>query len=383
MQPLAQSSANGVGGPYSATQVQAALSAPVSAPTWRYDRLNAAAQWLSDLTPYVDLAASNAVAHDTTRDVRRTLQVTFRGDATVDTLNDLIRVRYQLPMADGGLLEFSLGTFVCLPPQDSIWPGVTWRQMTAADPSQLLVDGGFLTSFSASQGMSYVDAIAEVIASLGSRTPMQVLIPDPGKVLPQTLVWEAGTTRWKAVGDLLSAINYFPGWWDDLTLRSAPIPDWNTVTPAATFDLVAQPVARMPVTRAPDVTNVYNQALVKVEDSRQNAFVGTYVNTNPASPTSVERWHAKLIVESNSQMADQGAADARARSLVQSSSRIVLPYTVDTLPWPASQDHDVYRVIWSTAMEPLTGLLYVETAWVHNCAVGQPTTHTLVALIPA
>lgn len=385
MQGLARPSANGVGGPYSPTQVLAALTAPVRAESWRFDRLSNGGTWLSDLTPFIDRGSQSSspqVEHDTTRDVKRLLSFTLRGDAKIDLLSDLVRPHYLVPMSDGGLLDFSLGTFTLLPYEDDISPGVTWRQIQGADPGQLLVDGAFLASYSVPAGTGYIAAIQSVIATLNSKTPLQVSIIDSGKVLPSALGWVAGDTRLKAVNDLLSAINYFPAWWDDLTLRSSPIPDWNTVTETATFDCTQSgSIVRIPLKRSPDLSQVYNQCLVKVEDPNRTAFSGFYSNDDPTSATGTVKWHPKLTTISDSSIADAATADALAKSTVQQSQRLYVPYQLDTFAWPVSQDNDVYRMIFQTADEGLVNQLYVETYWLHRCGPGQPTTHDMTQIV--
>lgn len=394
MQALARPSTNGTGGPYTAAQVFAQIMAPARAEGWAYDRLRADGSRYplgngGDLTPYVDRSAPPEIEHDTTRDVHRTLKLTLRGDAPLILLSDLIQVRYLLPMPDGGQAEFNLGVFTILPQGDRISPGVTWRQLQCADVGQLLIDGGFTTTFAAATGVGYVTAARSILSGLGGNTPLTLDIPAPtnangtSKTLPAPLSWDAGSTRLGALNDLMNAINYFPVWMDGLTIRSSAIPDWSTVTPNATFDTTSgASIWRVPAQRKPDLSNVYNQVLLKVEDPRRTAFAVSAQNNDPASPVSVGRWHPKLATIQDSSVTDAATAQARAKTFLQQSAWRWTPYTWDSLAWPASQDHDVYRIVYRAKDEGgLVDSLYVETGWLMRCAPGEAMTRNLQQLL--
>lgn len=386
MHNLNRFSVNGTGGPYTSTQVLNQLTAPSRPEFWRFDRLNYAGLYQSDLTPFVDRSTNVAqVDHDTTKDVKRSLQINIRGDSGLVNLSDLVRAVYLMPMPDGGMVQFSLGTFTFMPNEDDVFPGVTWRQFQMADPGQLLVDGTFLTAYTVSAGVSYATAIKGIISDLKSPTPLQVsIIPDRGQTLPAALSWDAGVSRLKAINDLLEAINYYPAWWNDLILTSVPIPDFATVTTTVTMDAtqVGSPI-RLPHRRKPDMTKVFNQCLVRVEDPRRTPpTFGFYQNINPASPVSVKRWHAKVFTETNPKMADQATADARAKYLVQLAAMMYQPAEVDTIAWPISQDSDIYRIIYVSADDKQQNNLFLETRWTMRCAPGEITTHELTQITP-
>lgn len=386
MHNLNRLSVNGKGGPYTAAQVLTQLFTPSRPEQWRFDRLNVAGVYQSDLTRFVDKVSNVAqVDHDTTRDVKRTLQVTIRGSSGLTKLSDLVRAVYLMPMPDGGLVQFSLGTFTFLPNEDDIFPGQTWRTFDMADMGQLLVDGNFLTSYCLPAGTPYIEGIQDLVQDLGSPTPLKVqVVPDPGLVMPASLCWDAGTSRLAAINDLLQAINYYPAWWNDLTLMSVPIPDYASVVSSVTMDSTqVGSYIRTPHKRKPDMTKVFNQALVRVEDPRLSPpTFGFYQNINPASPVSVPSWHAKVFTETNPKMADTAAAHARAKFLVQQAAMLYQPAEVDTYAWPISQDNDILRIIYRGTDEGVQNNLYLETRWTMRCAPGDITTHELTQITP-
>lgn len=57
--------------------------------------------------------------------------------------------------------------------------------------------------------------------------------------------------------------------------------------------------------------------------------------------------------------------------------------TVGTFPWPASQDRDVYQVLYFNPDEGLRTDLFLETRWTHTCKAGAPTRHELERLVAA
>lgn len=384
MQLLARLSVNGVGGPYSGAQVMAAMTAPVVTEQWKYDLLSAQGQYIADLSPYVNRDTAPEVTHDTTQNVHRGFSALIRGDAPLGTLSQLIRVHYQLSMPDGGVADFVLGTFTLTPSQDTIAPTGTWRQVTAPDLGQLLVDGGFTSSYGVPAGAGYIAAIRGIVNSLGAGTTINVLIPDLGQTLPAPLSWDLGATRLKAVNDLLKAINYFPAWFDEMgTMRSAPIPDWRTVSPSVVFDSTQQSFVWEQFVRQPDIYSIYNIFVVKCEDSRRNAFYGQYENKDPASPISTKNWHPKVQTWTDSSIADPATANAAARTAAQASARALYPTHLSTFAWPASQDNDVVQLVLQSKDEPLTDYNYVQTYWLHRCGPGLGTDHILERITAA
>lgn len=271
---MAATSTNGTS--YTAAQVQQILLGGAQE-SWRFDRLDASGKWLADITRYVDFVDNPAqVENDTTRSVMRTLSMSVQGNTPFNPLHDLIRPWYQVTAPDGGLLRWPLGLFTLLPITRTIDPGYTWQALTGADLTQLLADSAFQQSYSVSSGTNYLTAISTVIAQYTGATKIQVAIPDPGKALPSDLTWDAGTSYLQVIQDLLTAVNYYQPWCDEWgVLRSSPIPDYSTINPGYVFDTTkGASLVLNQITEDPDWSSIYNQFLVKVE------------NTSTASSTS-------------------------------------------------------------------------------------------------
>lgn len=390
MQDLAAVSSAGTS--YTAAQVLARLFSPTpQKESWTFYRLNKAGikypVSVGSFDSVVDYSNPPIITHDSTRAVRRDLQIVMRGDAALTALSDLIQPAYRAYMPDGGFVEYPLGVFQILPPAKKITAAQTWLTLKLPDLSQLLVNASFLSSYAVPAGSTYVAAITGVVSSAQLQTPIQILIPENQRRLPFPIGWGPGTSRLQAINELLAAINYFPAWVDELgRLRSSPIPDWNLARPAATFDATGN-LATLTgeINEAPDISRAFNQARCIGEDPRAlTPVTGTYVNNNPESPVSTKKWGPVMgPVIQNSAVPDSITAGLVARAAVQAAARIYSEVTLRSLAWPASQDNDVYQVRYSSKDEGLVNFPYVEIGWVMNCAAGLVTEHTVTRLVPA
>lgn len=383
MQTLARTSS--VGTAYSQAQVLSQMSSPAKVERWIFDRLDRNGKYTADFTPYMDLQQAPVIVHDTKRAVKRTLQMRVAGSAaaSMKQLSDIIRPRYQLVMPDGGTVEWALGQFVLPLFDKDILKARTWLTCTALDLTQLLVDGRFLTTYSAPSGVSYVTAIASGLATMSGRV-LEVQITEPGVKIPAALSYVRGTSRLLFANELLNAVNLEEAWVDgNGRLRSRPLPDASSVRPTVTFD-ATQPgclILGPAMTDKPDMTNAFNQCLVTSTDPRRPGIWGFYENKSPSSKISTVNWHPVLKEIKDSTIPDAATAQARARLEIQAAARVESVLTLATYPWPVSEQNDVYGVIFQTPDEGLVSATYLEISWTHTCRQGAPTVHQLKRVI--
>ena len=370
---------------YTADQVLSQLFTPAARETYAFYQYDYSKRFVSDLSPLVSVNATPSIEHDTTRAVKRTLTFSVRGDAQINQLRDLIQPRYRLFMPDGGYMEWPLGLFTVVPPGLDIMPSQTWFQFQLPDVSQLLVDASFTSTYTAKVGSSYITTIRDIVSTAGLPTALPVQIVDPGTPIPATLTWEYGTSRLQAVNDLLDAISYFPIWADESgTLRSSLIPDWNKVTPTATFDATGpKSTIAVEMTESADISQAYNQVLVIGEDPRRNVVTGFYENDNPASQVSTVNWHPKLQVIRDSSVPDAPTALSKAKAAAQQAARVYTELQVNSLAWPVSQDSDVYEVLYQSRDTGRVVGAYVEVGWTVHAATGGYTQHRLTRIVPS
>lgn len=386
MQVLARTSSKGTA--YTAAQVVSTLLAPASVRQWVFDWLYPDGRYQGDLTKFIDNTTIPRITHDTTAMVKRTLYYDIRSTLSqfqINPLKDLCRVHMQLLMADGGWVDFVLGTFAFQPPMKRITKQRTHQVFTATDMGQLLIDGSFTSTYTLKAGLTISQCISAIITSLGSQFPFTWVVPDQGKVLPNDHVYDAGSSRLSALWDICGAFNYVPPFFDELgIMRTQPIPDYSQVIPSFTFDLIGTSVGRTPLIEQKDVSKAFNQCLVVVERSSPTpvSFSTLYQNTNPASEISIPSWHAKLgPIIRDPTIVDLPTATARAAAEIRQAARIYDSIPVLTSVWPASQDNDVYGLQYNAADEGVQSNNFLETGWIMECRHDGLTTHLLQKII--
>lgn len=378
---------------YSAAQVQAKLTGTSAAERWLFYRLNKSGVFQNDLTGFVRLN-SPQITHDTTKAVKRSLTLQLRGDATLDYLNDLIQPHYQLQMADGGWVDWSLGIFALYNPQKAIERSATWYSINGLDLGQFLVDNAFTDTFVARTGIDVTSWVLSVAAgnllpALGPSANIsgRYFFGPTGLSLSAPMSWEAGKTRLKALQDMFAAVAWGEPWYDENgALRSQPQQDFVSLSasPAFVFDTTNPNgnVVWSRFTEKIDYSKAYNQVLVHVEDARRTKFAVLYVNNNPASPISVQNWRPKTTVIRDSRIVTQQTAGTVANRLAQKYGRVYDEVILQTFAWPLSQNLDVYKVIWNTPDEGLRQDSFVEVKWTMKCGPGLATDHTLQRIVP-
>lgn len=394
MQALAKIST--LGTPYTASQIYSLLCS-TGTEQWAFDWLGPDGSYRGDLTPWVtDIPA---VAHDSTQAVKRTLKIRLEQTSLsnygsfpeVDVFADLIRVRYRIPTPDGGFAEWTIGVFCQSTLQRAINPGFTKLDLAFNDLSQLLVDDKFESAYAVNAGASMVTAVAAIVRSYTGQTQLHAEIPDSGYVLGKTISWNAGDNKLQAITDVLTAGNYYSPWMDGFTLRSRPIPDMNTVVPGLTWDATN---GQSPVTAtAPNetidrtsaanvITVIGNTPTAEGTGTPGPAPQATYVNDRPDSPVSTVRWGkrvAKMIQDGT--ITDVPTAAIRARNEAQLAARLYSAFSIGTLPWPLSDDHDFYTLIYNSSSEGVVNEVYEDLSWSMNCAPGNEQSHTLQRLV--
>lgn len=377
---------------YTAAQVAGFLTQPSLEMRWFFDLLGPGLNYKADLTSLVDAATPPEIQHDSTRAVKRTLNLRVRPSASANPLQDLIRVRYQILAPDGGWLEWVLWLWMLTPPDKEVSEAVTWWTLIAPELSQLLSDAAFTSTYTVASGINYAQAVSSIVSGYGGSVALQASLPDNGKTLAAPLSWEAGTSRLKAINDLLTANAYTPAWMDGNVLRSYPYVDYNTVIPAYTFDTTqGASVALSPLREKPDYANAYNQFRVIGEDPRRAVGTGSpppvtayYENTRADSLISIPNWHPKMAQPiRDSKIPDNAAALARAQYEAQKAARVYSTITLDAAPWPFAQDLDVFGLVYSTTDEGTVERNYLNIRWSHRCAANQQTRLELQRVVPA
>jgi hypothetical protein len=377
---------------YTAAQVLGLLVSGVLQMRWLFDLLGpqgtpkVVSGTSNDLTPYILYDSAPKIAHDSTRAVKRQLTLQMRAVAAVNPLQDLMKVRSRVTMPDGGEVEWTIGLFMFTPPRRTITEGYTRWDVTLPDLSQLLSDDAFSTSTAVAAGTNHASAVAALVDTYAGPTTFASQVPDRGTTLPASLGWDAGTSRLKAINDVLNSISYVPAWVRGQPLISYPQPDYTLATPSVTFDVVAGGPIQLqgPFQQEADYSNAYNQFRVVGQDPRREAVSAYYENDRPDSPISVQNWHPRLKPPiQDSSLADTAACLARAKTEAQLAARIFQVLTVNTVPFPFFEDLDVVRLTFSAADEGTVAFNYVVVAGTHTLQAGASTQGRLQRIVPS
>ena len=349
---------------------------------------------LGEIHPLRDSAPT--LSHDTSRSVKRTLNLTLDA-ATTATFDEIQhRIRLFMVLEDGR--EFPLGRYMAA--------SIARLPTTAGDLSSLaLVDEMFIISqpIPSSYGIAIIansfigDGIGRGSVYVGIRDFLNRYIlfnpeVDWGGVTsgaPYDLVrfqgreinveftdfasaaaWQSGTAGTSVLGDLAVAGDYFSPWMgNDGTFRMIRTFDPNTVAP--TFDMDEEDcVYRDSVTRSNDLLNAPNRIIVTSNagsgESVAAPIVGTYDVPNSA-PHSIQNRGFVIADVINIQLTTRAQANAVARNIAV-TQRIVERVELSTPPDPRHDSYDVVR--WD-------GSLWLEVSWSMSLVEGGAMRHVL------
>lgn len=357
-------------GIYTDAEVIAALTAKSGTRTmlYRYDLLSEQNDYLGP----IDWVMGGSVSNNSLADLKRTARFTIVDRGNINYLKQRIRPRAILMMPDGGFVQWSLGVFLLSTPKRSADEvGVIVRDVEAYDQLVVLRDDKTADRYSVASGTAYTSAIATILSGLA------VNITPSALTLPAAMEWEPGTSRLRILNDLLDAINYESAWFDELgRCVCRPYVSPAIRTSEYTYSDATASVRTGIAEQTFDLFDVPNKwVLVKSEADQATPLIGTYTNTNPASPTStVSRGRTIVDYRTEEDAADQATIDAKAARLGFESSQIYEAVSFDTAAMPMHSNADVL-----TLEIPSLGVSakYSEQSWELPLVTGARMRHTV------
>ncbi len=271
-------------------------------------------------------------------------------------------------------VEFPQGVFLLSSPDRAADDqGVVTRQVTAYDQGVILQAHLTDQPYYVASGALYTDAIAELLGATPG-IPAHRVTPS-SKTVPAQMVWDAGTSHLRILGDLVAALNYEALWFDEhgvavvapyVEPQARPIeydylPDEVSVlTPGATqsLDLFKQP----------------NKWVLVVSQPDRAVLTASYTNTDPASPTStVNRGRTITDFRTEQDVADLVTLQAKVAQLAQEASQVFEQVEFITALMPMHTHRDVYRLAY-----PDLGVddRFSETKWSYPLKSGAEMRHT-------
>ena len=246
---------NSLGYTYTASDVQAALTAARRTMYYRYKLLDLNMNFKKWLMQNVTTAS---ITMDTTQQVMRTASITLTEDPDINYLSDRIQPFAFLQMTDGNFAAFPLGVFLLsTPPRQTDSAQVITRQINGYDLTQYLVDMKTSDRYTIAAGTNYISAISSLLSGAGIT---QTNLTASSLTLPTALDWQGGTAYIDIINQLLSAINYYNLWFDSSGVAQAqPYISPSNLPPGYTYQDDSSSVMTPSVNQNLDLFSVPNQ----------------------------------------------------------------------------------------------------------------------------
>jgi hypothetical protein len=337
--------------------------------SYRFERLDKTGKVLGA----VDGISDFSIEYNALADIKRTCTFQAMPYSTLNYLTDRIRPWWRLAMPDGGIVEWPQGVFLLSTPARTLEKGYTSRKVDGYDRGQILTDDTTTYRETIPEGKLYTDAIreeAERVLGYGFD-----VTPSPA-VLPAALEHEPGTPKAKILGDLLAAINYSPAHFDENgTFKAIPYTSPATTVTTWTYNTDERSVVGGNPTQTLDLFSIPNRWILVRSDPDVPEMVASYVNENPASPTStVSRGRIITDFRTEDDAANLEVLAAKARRLGEEASQVFEEIEFETLAMPFHGHGDVYLLgIDGFDIEPTK---FSETKWTLEMKAGSMMKHT-------
>lgn len=303
--------------------------------------------------------------------IKRTLSLSCLPPENVNWLTDKVAV---IRVGSGGNTTVGLGVF-CVPthPSKTDDDGMTLMELTGYDECYALAQLAKVEStLTLRAGRKYVDCIREQLFAGGID---QIRVTDSTEVLPVDKAYEAGTSRYTILAELLGDINYRDLWFDGN--GTAICEPWVAASVStATHDYSAGEDSILMTAMDVD-DDTFNAANVFVDLVSSADLSGDLrsesVNDNIGSPLSVQRRGMRVVsVETLDTIASQTALDTHAKNRMLQSMMSSETYTFYT-DAAADGEHGLNDSL--LLQRDGIGLLE-EQDWAIACVPGGRMTHT-------
>lgn len=208
---------------------------------------------------------------------------------------------------------------------------------------------------------------------LASRLP-KISLVGSDKILPTALDWEPGKSKLTIINDLLGAINYESAYYDEDGVFVGK-PYISPAQRSAEFKYAtdASSVITGNVNQTADLFGIPNKIIVAVSEPDRPPIVGTFVNSNPLSPTStVSRGRTIVDFRTEQNAPDQITLDAQAARIGFEASQVYEVIEFVTAAMPIHENGDVFDL-------EIDGLeindKYSEQSWSLQLESGATMTH--------
>lgn len=244
---------------------------------------------------------------------------------TIDWLN----VRLQPVMAIQGLAEHPLGVFLAAEAPEEWIARRSWA-VKLLDKTTILDQDIITETYSLAAGTVVTTAIVDILVAMGITSHS---ITTSAATLPAPLTWSPGTSKLRIINDLLSIINYFSMYSNEVgQMIGEPyvLPALRPIVYEFLDD--SRSIYSPEFTRDNDIWNIPNRVVITGQgDGTTAALISSLDNTDPDSPYSIaNRGRVIGYSEEGVEAADQATLDAYARrklvDLTTSTASVVITH---------------------------------------------------------
>lgn len=292
-----------------------------------------------------DWMLNGTVQLDTDSDVPMTFNAQILYPDRLHPFQDFLAPWLTVVYADGTFRKEQVGLFVVVPMNKSYTYHDTTGDLDGRDLTWLVAQQSFEKTYKFKKGAKFVDTVRDILDNAGF--PRHD-IRDSDRKAGRERSWPPGTSKLEIINELLTACSFYNlyadrhGW-----LKSIPFVKINKAQVAGTYRSGDGSYTIEPFTMTPSLDSLTNYVVVVKEDTdaKPNTVIkAVRKNTNPASPTSIPNIGTIMKVVSDSNIADQKAADDMADKLIDEGSNITVEAQLQTFPEPWHDVHEVYEL---------------------------------------
>lgn len=287
----------------------------------------------------------------------------------IDLVNARIRPYMQV-MTPSGYVDYPLGIYLISSPNRQSDGISVVRQLECFDKCVILNEDKFTNRYYIQKGKLYTQAINEILESA------MIFNHDISPSIFTTtteLEFEVGTTKLKAINQLLQAINYTPIWFDVNGFARSSV----YVTPSKRNEEYSyltdeQSITFVGVEQNIDTFNIPNIIIRYTSNTESNYLYAKYVNDNPASKLStITRGRNVVDCATVSDIANQATLEQYVKRLADEQT-LYEEISFDT----ANMPHHTYMDCLQIQNKELDiNNTYIEYEWTINLEIGGKMNH--------
>lgn len=295
---------------------------------WLFDR---------DVSQYF-VRNEGEITMDVGRDVKFTAMFRLRHNDVINPVGDWIRPVLHFEESRYYSGQKNLGIFYLSFPTREHTPRQTHWDIECKDPTLLLLEAAVTEPYSVDAGSDPIAKAVEVAQSVGlalfNVEPNAWGTNGAAKVLTFPMTWDAGTSKFQVVSELLGSLNYYPPWFDSVgymtSMRRKPLKQRSATAVYETNRLGL--ILNEPVEIETDTDRFANQIIVICSNPDLPApFSVTETNDDPEDPIStvnLGRTISKVLEVSY--LIDEEEAVAFAKWQLEEASNIYLGGSLST-----------------------------------------------------